>query len=517
MKAFISIATTMLLTACSCLAQDLIRDASFNNNRFTANADVRCIAIQADQKIVFFGDCSFYDGIYTPYGGRLLKSGLLDNSFSAVILDARVDDVKIQPWDQKIVIAGSFTKVNGISRRGIARLNTDGSLDAGFDPGSGIDGAYGSDLRIWCLTIKDGANAADRRIIAGGQFQLFNGVYIGNQGGLVQLFENGARDASYDPLVEQGPVYAMSLDNNRKLIIGGEFWSVGGAFKLRIARLNEDGTLDNAFSSGPGFSGPDASVTSIAILDDGKVMTGGYFQKFFQNSNPFSSNRLARLNTDGSRDVGFNIGTGFQNGSSAIDYATEVRRILSLPGGSMIVAGNFTDYNGTSCGNILKLKADASIAIDTAFGTGFNEWVMDLDIQEYLPGDKRIIASGFFDSYQGYKQGAIMRLVSMEVLEHHKVAESVRVTTAAEEHSLVVYPNPFNETIYVKSAFTKNRMCTFRLYDENGHLLKTWKQLIQKGSSVNAFHIDVTGSRFILIITDNNQQELFSSTIMRQK
>jgi uncharacterized delta-60 repeat protein len=510
MKTTFSIAT-MLLIVYACLGQELIRDISFNSNRFTANANVRCVAIQTDQKIVFFGDCSFYDGVYTPYGGRLLKSGLRDNSFGPVTLDARVDDVKIQPWDQKIVIAGSFTNVNGTPRKGIARLNTDGSLDASFDPGSGIDGTYGGDLRIWCLAIKDDGIAANRRIIAGGQFQLYNGVFIGNQGGLIQLFENGSRDASYDPLVEQGPVYAMALDDNRKLVIGGEFWSVANTFKLRTARLNEDGTLDNSFNSGPGFSGPGGSVTSVTVMDDGKVMIGGYFQSF----SGIACNHLARLNTDGTRDGSFNIGTGFQFGSSIFDVTTEVRRILPVAGGSMIVGGNFTTYNGTACGNVIKLRSDGSIATDTSFGTGFNEWVMDFEIQEYLPGDHRIIVSGFFDRYDGYQQGAIMRLVDMVVLE--TVPKTQQVNNTAVFNSIVIYPNPFKEIVFAASAFSEKRMCTFSLYDMNGHLLKTWKNLIQKGKATSPIHIDYTGSRFILVITDDkNGRVLLTSTIMRQ-
>src|SRR5436305_323162 len=42
----------------------------------------------------------------------------------------------LQP-DGKIIIGGAFTSYNSIGRNRIARLNVDGSLDAGFDPGTG--------------------------------------------------------------------------------------------------------------------------------------------------------------------------------------------------------------------------------------------------------------------------------------------------------------------------------------------------------------------------------------------
>lgn len=407
----------LLLFFSAAISQRIIRDISFNEDQFTANANVRCVAIQNDQKILFFGDCSFYNGKYLPYGGRLLRDGTIDGDFAAPALNGRVDAIAIQPWDQKIIIGGSFTTINGIARRGIARLNTDGSLDITFDPGTGISGPSGGDLRIWSIAIKDAMIPAKRRIIAGGQFQQFNGFNTGTDGGLVQLLENGSRDALYNPKVEQGPVYKIYLDRNNKLLIGGEFWYVGGVFKLRIARLNEDGTLDTGFSSGTGFAGPSASVTAIAVTADDKVLIGGYFQQF----NGITRRGLAKLNTDGSPDISFNAGAGFQNGGSVYDYATEVRSILAMADGSAIVAGNFTRYNGMACNNIVMLRNNGTVATDSTFDAGFNEWVMDVKLQDYLPGEKRIITAGFFDSYQAQKQGAVMRLFAPVVLNKYYV------------------------------------------------------------------------------------------------
>ena len=39
--------------------------------------------------------------------------------------------------DGKIIICGDFFVYNGVSRNRIARLNANGSLDVGFDPGTG--------------------------------------------------------------------------------------------------------------------------------------------------------------------------------------------------------------------------------------------------------------------------------------------------------------------------------------------------------------------------------------------
>ncbi|MEI6711237.1 MAG: delta-60 repeat domain-containing protein [bacterium] len=41
--------------------------------------------------------------------------------------------------DGQIIITGLFTTYNGTSRNRIARLNSNGSLDTSFNPGTGAD------------------------------------------------------------------------------------------------------------------------------------------------------------------------------------------------------------------------------------------------------------------------------------------------------------------------------------------------------------------------------------------
>ncbi|HVK46820.1 MAG TPA: hypothetical protein VM488_03235 [Pseudobacter sp.] len=487
MRTFIAYAI-LLLVYTSGKGQDIVRDITFNNDRNTANAVVRCIAVQADQKVVFFGNFSFYDGMWKPYGTRVLKTGEIDPGFQVLNMDGRADVVVVQPWDQKILIGGGFTTINGISRKGVARLHTDGSLDLSFNPGTGIDGAHGGDLRVWDLVVKDATNPADRRIIIGGQFETYNGVPIGEKGGVVQLFENGSRDASYNPRVEDGGVYALCLDSTNKLLVGGEFWKVGGSFKLRIARLNENGTLDNTFSSGTGFAGPFASVTSIGLMPDNRIVIGGYFQQF----NSITRRGLARLNTDGSLDPSFNAGDGFQNGTSVHDFATEVRTVLPMADGSVIVGGNFTSYNGTPCGNIIRLKPDGSLDTGPSFGVGFNEWVMDLKLQAYLPGEARILAGGFFSTYRSIAQGSLMRMWTPFTLPVGPTSIPVARPGAKKVHvSFAVFPNPFKERITIRSLKSRPVQCTVQLYNTEGKLLLS-RQIV--AGTGNDIHIAVPAS-----------------------
>ena len=67
--------------------------------------------------------------------------------------------------DGKIIIGGYFTSYNGTGRNRIARLNTDGSLDATFNPGTGADNI------VYTTAIQ-----ADGKIIIGGVFTSYNGT-----------------------------------------------------------------------------------------------------------------------------------------------------------------------------------------------------------------------------------------------------------------------------------------------------------------------------------------------------
>jgi hypothetical protein len=66
--------------------------------------------------------------------------------------------------DGKVLIGGFFTSYNGTGRGSIARLNADGSLDSSFNPGTGAS----SD--VYALAVQ-----ADGQVLIGGQFTSYDG------------------------------------------------------------------------------------------------------------------------------------------------------------------------------------------------------------------------------------------------------------------------------------------------------------------------------------------------------
>lgn len=87
--------------------------------------------------VVIGGYFTSVNSLARLYLARLRSDGSLDLTFNPIVNEG-VECMILQP-DGKILIAGSFTTVNSTSRRRIARLNSNGSLDTGFDPGLGAN------------------------------------------------------------------------------------------------------------------------------------------------------------------------------------------------------------------------------------------------------------------------------------------------------------------------------------------------------------------------------------------
>jgi len=166
----------------------------------------------------------------------------------------------------------------------------------------------------------------------------------------------GELDLSFDPNVSaNAPIYAVAIQSDGKIIIGGWFDAFDGVAINRLARLNTDGSLDTTFHIGSGFSG--LYVNTLAIQTDGKIIAGGWFSDY----NGVPANFICRVNSDGSPDTTFHSGTGFND---------NVKSLCIQPDGKILVGGLFTSYNGIACKYLARLNTDGSY--DTIFNTGIH-------------------------------------------------------------------------------------------------------------------------------------------------
>jgi len=281
--------------------------------------------------------------------------------------------------DGKAIIGGGFSAYNGATRQRIARLNVDGTLDISFDSSSGFSPG----------TVREIAIQKNGKIIAGGSIlNSYDGNAIQN---IVRINADGTFDGTFNsnPGIA-GTVFAITIQPDGKILVGGEFNSYAGTAAERIVRLNTDGTIDNTFNSNPGF---DAIVFSLNIQSDGRIIVGGSFESYGATA----VKRIARLNPDGSIDNTFNSNPGFNN---------TVRAVKLRFDGKMFVGGNFTSYKGTTVEHIALLNANGNLDTTFVSDPGFNNNPEALHNQR----DGKIIAAGDFTSYGGTAVGYLARL-----------------------------------------------------------------------------------------------------------
>ena len=106
-------------------------------------------------------------------------------------------------------------------------------------------------------------------------------------------------------------LYPVGSVHFGKSIVVGDFQNMNETSRIRVARLNADGSLDPSFASG---LNPNNLVSAVEILTDDRVLIGGGFTAI----NGVAQSRFARLTTNGLLDTSFNTGTAI-TGAAVLD------------------------------------------------------------------------------------------------------------------------------------------------------------------------------------------------------
>jgi uncharacterized delta-60 repeat protein len=237
-----------------------------------------------------------------------------------------------------VLVAGQFSQFGGTTLGNLVRLNSDGSIDASFSTGTSTNG------QILALAVQP-----DGKILLAGQFNQFNGSAAGR---IVRLNPNGTLDSGFNPGAgANNTIHAMVLQPDGKILVAGQFNQYAGSSAGRIVRLNTNGTRDSGFNPG---TGAQSIVHAMVLQPDGKVIVAGQFNQFGGNM----VGRIVRLNANGTLDTGFNPGSGAN---------TTIHTLALQPDGKVIVGGQFVSFNGETVNRIVRLNGNGSI--DPSFVT----------------------------------------------------------------------------------------------------------------------------------------------------
>jgi len=364
---------------------------------FGFNNTVYALALQTNNQLLVGGDFTMADGVTRNRIARLNADGTLDAGFSlpssAMGADGSVRTIAVQA-DGRILIGGFFTNINSVARGHIARINPDGTLDNLFNPGSGADNP------VYALT--QTSVGGQSKVLLGGAFATISGTTFN---GIARLNADGTPDSTFNlgGLGANATVYALAVQSDGKIVIGGNFTAVNGVASFNhIARLNVDGSADTSFNAAA--SGASDSVRAIALQLDGRILIGGVFT----NVNGVALNHVARLNADGSVDASFNPGLGANDAVFSISLQSDNRIVLG---------GEFTTCSGVTRNRITRLNPDGTVDPTINFGTGANDFVAATVIQDdtiagypaNIP-DEKIIIGGGFTQYDNQPEPHVVRI-----------------------------------------------------------------------------------------------------------
>ena len=255
---------------------------------------------------------------------------------------------------------------------------------------------------------------ADGKILLGGDFTTLapNGGPVVAREHIARLNRDGTIDTAFDPRGSDD-VWAIAVQSDGKILVGGSFTFIGTQPRNRIARLDPiSGAADSFDPNGSG------RVNAIAIQADGKILAGGVFTSIGGQTR----NRLARLDPT----------TGLAD--SLNPNANGLIQAMALQAdGKILVGGTFTSVGGQTRNRIARL--DPANGLADSFNPNANAAVLSLAVQ----ADGKILAGGEFvgpSSIGGQTRNHIARLDRATGL-----ADSFNPNANADVFSITVQPD----------------------------------------------------------------------------
>ncbi|UOQ74543.1 T9SS type A sorting domain-containing protein [Hymenobacter cellulosilyticus] len=345
-------------------------DNSFQGGTISASGVVYQLRLRADGSVLVGGRFTSYNGVARGGVAHVSSAGVLDAAFAAgagigtVTGSGAVYGTADLSADQ-VLVGGAFLSYDGVSRTGLARLSSAGALDATYNPVYAKKGTVGEVIPLpnrqlivsvgcdelngqpvtkqYLLLNEDGSYNSEIPVskVGGSYMQADGRSYVFTQDNatlrtLYRLLLNGAVDPSFTPVALIMPAgqsnVTMKLAPDGRVLVTGNITRANGQARTGMARFSATGVLDAAFAPATPWNGINQTMTAVeAVQSDGKILVS--WNNYVDNTS-----HLVRFNDDGSPDNTFSVGGA---GGAYTRFTTTL-----LPTGKLLVAGNFTSFNG---------------------------------------------------------------------------------------------------------------------------------------------------------------------------
>lgn len=324
-------------------------------------------------------------------------------------------DVAIQA-DGKIVAVGGAAPGAGWGWDfGVARYNSNGSLDASFGAGGLATTSFGepgTENSAYALALQ-----GDGKIVVAGVAMVQGSSGYNDHFAIVRYLSNGSLDPSFDGdgkvttriYGAENKARAVALQGDGKIVAAG-YTGTGGRLDMAVARYHSDGRLDTGFDVDGKAStdfGRNESANSVIWQPDGKIVVAGY-----TSGSGVTDIALARYNANGSLDVGFGAG-----GKVTTDFAGRADTGMAAalqPDGKIVAAGASASGEDSDFA-LVRYNPDGSL--DTGFGVGGKVLTAigggsDIGNALVIQPDGKIVVSGSSAGSDGRADFALARYLS---------------------------------------------------------------------------------------------------------
>jgi uncharacterized delta-60 repeat protein len=337
--------------------------------------------------------------------------------------------------DGRIAVGGSFTQIAGVHLQHLALLSTNGTPDPGFNPqvpsglrvasidvqrdgnlvvGGRIEGALGIEgylgilgadghplaetripTQITCVTVQP-----DDKIVVGGAFRwVASPTHIYTN--LIRLLPNLSWDPSFTTNGSPNSyVSCVRLDNEGRLLVGGNFTGIFSHRRIAVARLFSDGWVDLSFDAGEILdpSGV-AMINDLAPTPDQKAW---YACGRFESINGHRARGVARLSAKGQADSTFAF--------SMAGTLHELARVVTVQSNGCVLLGGLFDahQSGGISAYVLRLTPDGLLDRTFIAQTGLSADIFALAVQ---PDQKLLIGGSLMTQNPEPQRGILRTLV----------------------------------------------------------------------------------------------------------
>lgn len=302
-------------------------------------------------------------------------------------------------------------------------------INNGLNPGTGANNT------VYAVEVQQ-----DGYIIIGGAFTKYNNI---PRNRIARLKSDLSLDETFDPgaIGFNNVVQAVALQGN-KIIVGGAFTATSQGTPVKcLARLNSNGSLDTTFASSNFQMGPQMQdiprVMCLGFQSNGMIIAGGTFH-IINNSSGFTKTNLARFSANGTPDNTFT--------SALTKYMGIVRDIYVMTDNSIVAGGMYLRI-GSSLNMLYKVNANG--AVDTGFNMA-QQVLNETGVYAIERTSSKLLVGGNFRFYDAIGPQDIAQISSTGAIDPTSLFNP-QLSSDSAIASIAL--NSSNNSIYIGGSF----------------------------------------------------------------